>query len=83
MTNVMKIDFRKPVEMNGERKVLLRQIHEELGVKKTYTQWAEQQLKMFEENHEFGSLTLEGKQTEGRGGQNKVVSTLNTSGFSK
>lgn len=61
MNNVIKIDFSKPVKLNGTEKVSLRAIHSELGVGRDFTNWAKESLELFEQDQDFGVLASFGE----------------------
>lgn len=64
-SGIIHVDFVKPVRLTGKEKVLLRDIWEQLDVQKQFTDWAKQNLRIFEENHDFGSFHLKVKRETG------------------
>ena len=64
--NVARVDFVKPVQLDGSEKVLLRDIWEQLNTSYRFTDWAKQNLELFKKNEDFGSFNLKGENS-GRG----------------
>lgn len=56
MDNLIAVDFKSLVKIKSNDRVSLRDIWEELGLKRQFTNWAQDYLPLFEENQEFGIL---------------------------
>lgn len=54
MNTVIKVDFKQPVKLTGQEQVSLRDIWEQLEQPKQFSQWANQVLKRFNVNTDFG-----------------------------
>ena len=64
-SNVIHVNFAKLVQLSGNEKISLRDVWEQLKIRKHFTQWAKKNLKLFKENEDFGSFNLNLKRETG------------------
>lgn len=65
MSNIVNVDFKRPIGLLGDEKVSLRAVWEELGYKKLFNQWISRNItKNFKENEDFGILIPEDQKSK-------------------
>lgn len=77
-SNIIHVDFVKPIRLTGDQKVLLRDIWEQLKCGQRFGDWAKRELANFLENEDFGSFHKNVKRETGATVLKEYWVTINT-----
>ena len=70
VSNLIKVDFTRPIKLNGQDRINARDVHAAVNSGKDFSNWFKSKIQLFQENQDFGLLAQLGEQTN-RGGHNR------------